>query len=80
MCKLSRGERFQDARQVHNKNGRQTMDEVASAIKIKKSMLSDLENDDIQRDVKCSYIALLSKYYGVSSDFLLGLTDDPSVH
>lgn len=78
MCKLSRAERFQEARTTFNKNGPQKMDEVAKVTKISKSMISDLENDDVNRDVKYSYIVTLADYYGVSTDYLFGFTDEPN--
>lgn len=75
MSKLTRGERFQDARLVHNKNGKQTMDEVAAATQIPKSKIHDLEDDNTNRNVGYTSIARLAKHYGVSSDYLLGLTE-----
>lgn len=70
---LTMGERFKDARIVHNKNGRQTMEEVASLLGIAKSTLSDIEND--KRDPGAEVIKMLAQHYGVSSDYLLGLSD-----
>lgn len=79
MCKLSRGERFKDARIVHNKNGKQSMDEVYSATHVAASMIKDLEDDDKVRSVGYDKVATLAQHYGVSADYLLGLTDDPSM-
>lgn len=78
MCKLTRGERFKDARTVHNKNGKQSMDDVYAATGISASMIKDLEDDDKDRSVGYDKIATLAKHYGVSADYLLSLTNDPS--
>jgi transcriptional regulator with XRE-family HTH domain len=74
---LTRGERFKDARIVHNQHGKQTMDEVAAATGIKKSLIQALENDDNDRDVGYTKVATLAAHYRVTADFLLGFTNDP---
>ena len=51
------------------------MDEVYSATWISPSMIKDLEDDDKVRSVGYDKIATLAKHYGVSSDFLLGISD-----
>ena len=76
--KLTRGERFKDARLDLNKNGKQSMKTVADATGIAASLLKDLEDDDNNRSVGYDKIAVLAKHYGVSSDWLLGITDDSS--
>lgn len=78
MCTLSRGERFKDARLVHNRNGKQSMDEVYAATGVAASMIKDLEDDDKERSVGYDKIAILAKHYGVSADYLLCLTNDPN--
>ena len=78
MHKLTRGERFKDARLDLNKNGKQSMKTVADATGIAASLLKDLEDDDNNRSVGYDKIAVLAKHYGVSSDWLLGITDDSS--
>ena len=77
--KLTRGERFKDARLDLNKNGKQTMRMVADATGIAASLLKDLEDDENNRSVGYDKIAVLAKHYGVSSDWLLGITDDSSL-
>lgn len=77
MCTLSRGERFKDARLVHNRNGKQSMDDVYTATGVSASMIKDLEDDDKERSVGYDKIAILAKHYGVSTDYLLSLTNDP---
>lgn len=76
---LQRHERFQDARLVYNIHGKQTMDEVAAATGISKNMISDLENPEKDRDVGCRSITKLADYYGVSIDWLMGLTTDSMI-
>lgn len=80
MCKLTRGERFKDARTVHNKNGNQSMDKVYAATGVSASMITDLEDDDKNRDVGYEKIVALAKHYGVSSDYLLGLSPNPTTN
>lgn len=67
-------ERFKDARTVHNKNGKQTMDAVASATGLQKSMIHSLELDDT-RGSSFRDVSKLAKHYGVSMDWLCGLTE-----
>lgn len=77
--KLEIHERFKDARIIHNKNGKQTMEEVANATGIQKSMISSLEKDDT-RGASFRDVAKLAKHYGVSMDWLCGLTELPTVN
>lgn len=76
---LTRGERFKEARLTYNRHGKQTMADVESATGINSSMITALENDDIQRNVGYDYIVTLAAHYGVSTDFLLGLSEHPTV-
>lgn len=77
MARLTRGERFKDARLDHNRNGKQTMDEVATATGVSKSLIQSLEDDSISRSVGYDKVAKLAAHYRVTTDFLLGLSDDP---
>lgn len=77
MAKLTRGERFKDARIVHNQHKKQTMDEVATATGVSKSLIQSLEDDSVNRSVGYDKVAKLAAYYRVTTDFLLGLSDDP---
>lgn len=72
---LSRGERFEEARRKANKS----MDVVAGETGLSKSMIQALEDDGNNRDVGYSNIVKLAICYNVSSDFLLGLSDIPSL-
>lgn len=76
MCKLTRGERFKDARTVYNQHGTQSMNDVYEATGVSASLIKDLEDDEKERSVGYDKVTLLAKHYGVSADFLLGLTED----
>lgn len=79
MAKLEIGERFKDARNVHNQHGKQTMDEVAAATGVSKTVIQSLEkweNRKNNRDVGISNVIALAKHYSVSADWLLGLSED----
>lgn len=79
MTPLTIGERFKDARIVHNQHGKQTMSEVEAATGVRKSKISDLENDS-ERDIGYTNIIALAKHYGVSTDYLLGISDTRSIN
>ncbi len=78
MIRLTRAERFQDARTVYNQHGRQSMDEVSAATGVTKAVIQALEDSDSTRSVGCEKIAKLAKHYNVTTDYLLGLSDDPA--
>lgn len=78
MAILKRHERFKDARISHNRHKKQTMDEVAAATGISKSLIQALEDEEQERSVGYDKVAILAKHYGVSSDYLLGLTPNPT--
>lgn len=79
---LTRGERFKDARTVHNQHGHQTMAQVHKATGISASLIQELE-DDSDRDFGYCKIVKLAEHYGVSVDWLVGLaparTVDPEI-
>lgn len=77
MSRLTRGERFKDARVVHNQHKKQTMDEVFAATGVSKSLIQSLEDDSANRSVGYDKVAKLAEHYGVTTDYLLCLTDDP---
>jgi transcriptional regulator with XRE-family HTH domain len=74
----TRDERFKDARLVHNQHGKQTLAEVAAAVQVTQSQISDLESDAKDRGVDYRTIGKLAQHYGVSVDWLLGLIEIPS--
>lgn len=71
--KLTIGERLKDARVDFNKHKKQTIKEVSDATGIPQSTLSEIEND--KREPGAGIIKKLAEHYGVSADFLLGLSD-----
>ena len=75
MATLERSERFKDARILHNINGKQTMDEVAAATGVSKSVIWSLENDE-KKNVGYLNVAALAKHYGVSADWLMCLRNE----
>lgn len=79
MPKLTRGECFKDARLVHNQHGWQSMEEVYTQTGVSASMIKDLEDDDKIRSVGYDKVVILAKHYGVSTDYLLGLSTYPKV-
>lgn len=71
--------RFKDARTRYNQHGLQSTKDVAGEAGITKSLIEDLEsNVGNQRNVGYLTIKKLAQYYGVSSDYLLGLSNTPS--
>lgn len=76
MATLTRGERFKDARKEFNQHGNQTMSSVEKATGVSASLIADLENDDKDRRVNYIDIATLAKHYGVTTDWLCGISDD----
>ena len=75
--KLSRGEKFVEARKTHNRNGEQKLKDVYTASGVPASKISALEDDDSDRGVDYREVTKLAKYYGVSLDYLIGDDDDP---
>ena len=74
---LTRGERFKDARTVHNQHGKQTLREVKNATGVNESLIQALEDDNSTRSVGYDKVAALAKHYGVSVDWLCSISDDP---
>lgn len=79
MAILTRGERFKDARTNYNQHGKQTMKAVEQATGVSASLIKDLESDTSNRSVGYDKVAALAKHYGISADWLLGLTEDYSL-
>lgn len=72
--------RFKLSRTQHNQHGPQPVKEVASVTGITKSLIDDLESTlSNKRNVGYMTIKKLAEYYGVSSDYLLGLSETPSI-
>lgn len=78
--KCSMENRFKQARTVYNRHGVQSTKEVEKATGVTKSLIEDLEsNVGKRRNVGYLTIKKLSEYYGVTSDYLLGLTNTPTI-
>ena len=72
-------DRLMMARTEYNQHGKETKKAVCKQLDgIAPSKLSNLENTDNHRKATAEDIALLAEYYGVSADYLLGLTEVPT--
>lgn len=71
--------RFKLARTAHNQHGKQSANDVKEATGISASLINDIEAEDPAKIRGVSYLVVkkLAQHYGVSSDYLLGLTDVP---
>lgn len=58
--------------------GKASQAEIAKLLYTTQQQISKYEND-IQ-EIPCRHIITLARYYNVSTDYLLGLTDDPDKH
>ena len=85
MDKLDRRERekiaehLKDARTCYNQHSpskKESMDVVAKAIGISKSIIQNLEDEDNDRQPSYLVIRALAKHYGVPAEYLLGLSDE----
>lgn len=76
-CKLTFGEKIKDLRTSPNKR---SLEEVASATGISSSTLSSYENMDSAESITVEPLLKLAKYYGVTADYLLGMTDNKEQH
>lgn len=74
---LTFGEKLADLRL---KNGYSTFESLEKALKhrISSSTLSNYEKiENTDKDISAFNVAILANFYGVSTDYLLGLTDQP---
>lgn len=76
---LTRGERFRDARTVYNRNGPQSLKKVEKETGLVTSMIQAVEDDEYDRNISYIRIKELATHYGVSIDWLLGLSEVPSL-
>lgn len=68
--------RFELARKVHNTHGFQSVAQVAEKAEVTKSLIEDLERTKVkQRGVDYRKVAALASHYGVSMDYLAGLSN-----
>ena len=70
--KLSIPERLKDLRVVDN---HLTLEQLAEQTGLSKSALSKYESDDY-KDISPFAIATLAEFYGVSTDYLMGLSEN----
>lgn len=68
--KLTNGERLKDLRSAHNL----TLKELAEQTGLSASALGSYETDD-DKEISPYSVTTLAKFYGVSTDYLLGLTE-----
>lgn len=70
--------RFYLARTKYNQHGFQSAAEVYKNTGVSRSLLDSLESAE-KRNVSYFTVAKLAQYYGVSTDYLTGLSDIPSL-
>ena len=66
------GQRISKIRTSQN----ETQAALAEILGVKKNQVSEIERGN--RTTSAERIALICQHYGVSADYLLGLTDDPT--
>ena len=66
------GQRLREAR----KSAGETQTEVGELVGVKKSQISEMEKGSTSTTVE--KVVILCEHFQVSSDYLLGLTDDPA--
>ena len=71
--KLTVQERLKDLRVV---NFKLTLEELAERTGLSRSALGKYESDETAKDISPFAILTLAKFYGVSTDYLLGLTEN----
>jgi len=69
--KTSLGEQLSRLRRAN----KQSQSQAAAKLGVSQALLSHYENGS--REPKLEFIVKLCDYYGVSADYLIGITDDP---
>lgn len=72
LIKTTLGEKLKDLRIA---KGYKNTEDLANAVGIPKTTLNDYENDEKNQDVGYYNLVILAKFYDVSTDWLLGLSD-----
>ena len=75
-CKLTLGEKLKDLR---TSAGLSLID-LEKETGISKSALGSYESDDTKKEITAAAIITLAKYYGVTTDYLLGMTENKEQH
>ena len=75
-CKLTLGEKLKDLRTAVGLS----LIELEEATGISKSALGSYESDDTKKEITITPLLTLAKYYGVTTDYLLGMTDNKEHH
>lgn len=75
-CKLTLGEKLKDLRTAAGLS----LVELEEATGISKSALGSYESDDTKKEITIAPLITLAKYYGVTTDYLLGMTDNKEQH
>lgn len=74
------GERFKDARICYNQHGKQSLKEVEINCEVDDSYLNKIENDSsVEFKKSIDTTRKLAEYYGVSADYLVGLSDSITI-
>lgn len=79
MIKLTTGEKIDDLIKKSGKSGEKVLKEINEkySFSISKPTLSDIIND-VDKGYSYKYFEIFAKYFNVSTDYLLGLTDAPT--
>lgn len=75
-CKLTLGEKLKDLR---NERGL-TLEQLAAETGISKSSLGGYETDDTKKEITATPLTILANFYGVSTDYLTGVTENKEQH
>lgn len=67
------GSRLKEARK-----GKATQQQIAELLNTTQQQISKYENNT--QEIPCRHIVTLARYFGVSADYLLCLTDSPQKH
>lgn len=65
------GQRLLEARKAH----KETQEQLGAILGIGKSQVSEIESG--KHSTSAEKVALICEHYGVSADYLLGLSNDP---
>ena len=61
---------------MFSKGNKETQDHLAEFLGVRKTQISEMENGN--RTTTLEKLALICEHYGISADYLLGLTDEPN--